>query len=540
MVKQMKFMIAFFAMILFAVSLASAAVTSSTISYPTLVNNSQGYFNISFTLNNTDTVEQNVSFSGSVIGLSSGFADLSNVTVANESTLFVVKRVNFDSASTGSIAGSISINGVAQLFSVNVQQTPASTTSGNVNVTRMCTYGINGTNLLSLSDIEDKSGLDDDWNWKALDDITVRVTFNNNGDKDNEDYKVQLYFFDETGKDVSNKFVDDTDSLKQEINNLDSGDDIDMDFEFKLSTDVDSGDYRMFVKAYRTSQEKAQCIVLEGDTKIAVDQEDDYVLVSSVTTSTTPVSCGDNIEITATISNTGSNDQDRVKVILYNKDLGLNLFREIDNMDSGDETDVSFSFTISPNAVEKLYRLYLSTEFEYDDDDNSYDSQSDSEDDYVYSLNVVGNCNDPTKPTITAKLNSTALVGKDLVIEVDVKNNANQSMSAIVMPEEFESWAELVGVEPTTLSISKQATGKAYITLTPTQSGQQTFNINVIYNGKSIDQPITVKISEKTGLFSGLFNQFGKVGAYLILGIAILVVLIIIVFVIRLILSRKD
>ena len=41
----MKFMIAFFAMILLAVSFASA-INSTDITYPSVVNNSQGYFNI--------------------------------------------------------------------------------------------------------------------------------------------------------------------------------------------------------------------------------------------------------------------------------------------------------------------------------------------------------------------------------------------------------------------------------------------------------------------------------------------------------------
>jgi hypothetical protein len=533
-------------MILFAVSLASAAVTiTPTAVFPTTLNNSQLYtFNFNVSTNETDMTL--ISFDAtpnSAIAYSwtkpvSVLLNSTNRTVQVGYTLSISSAITGSETFTFTASNGSMVN--SSSFTATIQNKPTASTSGNVNLTKMCTYGINGTDLLSVSDIEDKSGLDDDWNWQSLDDVTVRVTIENNGAKDNEDYKVQLYFFDDTGKDVSSKFVDDTDSLKQEINNLDSGDDSDLDFSFKLSTDVDSGDYRMFVKAYRSSQEKAQCVVLEGETQISIDQDDDYAIVSDIVAPVT-ASCGDNVEITATVSNTGSNDQDRVKVILYNKDLGLNMFREIDNMDSGDETDVTFSFAISPSVAEKLYRLTFSTEFNYDDHDESYDDQSDSEDDYVYSLSVAGGCNDPTKPTLSARLNSTAIVDENLVVEVSLKNNANSSLSAIVAPESYDSWAELVSVNPSTITVSKQNTGKVYVTLKPTQSGQQTFNLNVVYNGKTIDQPVTVNVNAGSeGWLSSLYSQFGKTGTYLLMGIVLLVVVIILILIVRAIRANNN
>lgn len=543
MVKQSRLFIAVFALVLFAVSLASAAnlVVSPD---PIILNTTSGFSNsTTFILANNDSANWTaVSITSLTGGLSvqAGYATSLN----NETNQTITLTASgFSSNTTANLNISYN-NGSVQSITVPVYikiiSTTTPVTSGNVNLTKMCTYGINGTDLLSISDIEDKSGLDDDWNWKALDSIKVRATIENNGAKDNEDYKVQLYFFDDTGKDVSSKFVDDTDSLKQQVDNLDSGDDTDVEFSFKLSTDVDSGDYRMFVKTYRSSQEKAQCVVLEGDTQVTIDQEEDYAIVSDIVAPVT-ASCGDNVEITATVSNTGSNDQDRVKVILYNKDLGLNMFREIDNMDSGDEKDVTFSFAISPSAVEKLYRLTFSTEFNYDDHDETYDDQSNSEDDYVYSLSVAGGCNDPSKPTLTARLNSTAVVGEDLVVEVSLKNNANTSLSAIVAPENYDSWAELVGVNPSTITVSKQNTGKVYVTLKPTQSGQQTFNLNVVYNGKTIDQPVTVNVNAGSeGWLSSLYSQFGKTGTYLLMGIILLVVVIILILIIRAIRAKNN
>lgn len=538
MVKQSALIVGFLALAILAIGLVSA-VSSSNITYPSVVNNSQGYFNISFTLNNTDVTPANVSFAGSVVtGVSAVFAELSNITVQNNSTVLAVKRVNFNTGSTGSVAGTILIGGVPQVFTVTVQQTP-SNSGENFNSSLLCSSGIKEENL-SLSDLEDKSGLENDWEWKALDEIKIRVTLENTGDKDNEDYKVQLYFFDETGKDVSSKFVDDTDSLKQDVNNLDSEDDTDVDFTFKLSTDADSGDYTIVVKAIKKGDEKNQCDILEGDYRqVSIDQYDDYAIVTNVDAPVT-VSCGSTVDVIVTVANTGSNDQDRIKVVLYNRDLGLNMYKEVDNMDSGDTTDVLFSFAVPQNAQEKLYRLIFSTEFNYDDHDESYDDQSDSEDDFVYSLNLAGDCIDYAKPTLSARLNSTAVVGEDLVVELSLKNNANSSISAIASADEYASWAELIKVEPTTLTIAKQETKKAYITFKPTQTGQQTFNINVVYNGKAISQPVTVNVASKTSWLSGAYEQFGQTGTYLLIGIIVLVVLIILVLIIRAIVSRKD
>ena len=535
MVKQLRSLIAVFALILFAVSLASATISltaTGSQSVSELSDSTTFSFNVSYA---GDVENQTIAINGSTntSGVSVSFSPVSVVLNGTELEISTI---------TGTITGLqgrghqdilISYNALNGSTIVDSETFTLSVTSAG-----LCSSGIKDENL-SLSDLEDKSDVDDDWEWRALDDIQVRVTLDNTGDKDNEDYKLQLYFFDDTGKDVSSKFVDDKDSLKQDVNNLDKGDDTDVDFTFKLSTDIDSGNYKLVIKAIRKSDEKNQCDILIGDQEVSIDQDDDYAIVSAIDAPMT-TSCGSTVDLIATVANTGTNDQDRVKVILYNRDLGLNIYKEIDNMDSGDSTDVLFSFAIPQGAQEKSYKLLFSTEFNYDDHDDSYDDQSDSEDDYMYYMNVAGDCIDYTKPTISARLNSTAMVGEELVVEISLKNNADTAISAIISADEYASWAEFIRVEPSIVSAAKQETKKAYITFKPTQAGQHTFNINVIYNGKTIDQAVTVNVASKTGWLSGAYEQFGKTGTFLLLGIAILVILIILVLVIRAIVSRKD
>jgi len=546
----MRFMIALFAMIFLAVSFASALTTSitsvnlhvvqgsSNLTNLTLANaesvnitgvnitSSPSFSGLSFYVNNTNF--QILNGSSSMVFIS--FSSTSSLPIATYNTNIII---NYNNGSSQSISLPVTINVVAQ-SNPNIVN--------GINATKLCSSFSTGNTNVSISDLEDKSsGTDNDWEWKALDEVKVRVNVANDNDKDNSDYKVQLYFFDSDGKDVSSKFVDETDSLKQDVNNLDNGDDQNVDFAFKLSTQIDSGTYEVVAKVSKRSGSNDDCaLTLKGDSQTVYINQDDYYTIVSAVMGSKSVSCGNTLDLTVTVTNTGTEDEDRVKVFMNSYDFKLNAFQEIDNLNSGESKDVTFSIPVPSNAAEKLYGLTFSTQFNYDSSDDKYSDQSASKDNYIYSFNVLGNCVDPTKPVITAKLNSTALVGDNLVIAVSFKNNANTSVSAIIAPEEYDSWAELVSVDPATITTGKAESKTVYITLKPTQAGQQTFNLSVIYNGKSIDQPVTLPVAKKTSLLDGMYGQLGKTGTYLVLGIAVLIILILLVLIAKLIFTRKH
>ncbi len=505
-----------------------------------MVNESSSY-NVILNVTNSGNEAINITWSR-IIGSPVTLSIPSNLVLGANQSMNQTFTYAIPSGFIGAFASTIYANAnnsdsANKSFSSTSQQTP-SAPSNNINSSKLCSAGIKDANL-SLSSLEDRSNVDDDWDWKALDDIKIRVTLENTGAKDNEDYRIQLYFFDDTGKDVSSKFVDNTDSLKQEVDNLDSDYDEDVDFAFKLSTDVDSGSYTIVVKAIKRGDERNQCDILEGSyQEISIDQEEDYAIVTDVEGPLT-ASCGSLVDLVATVSNTGSNDQDRIKVTLYNRELGINIFKEIDNLNSGDSADLAFSISVPQGAQEKLQRFEFSTDFNYDDNDESYDDQSDSADDYKYSLNVLGNCVDAARPTISYKLNSTPKVGENLVIEVAIKNNANQTQSYFLSVDDYDSWATLSGISQTGLTIDKQLTKSSFITFAPSKSGRQTFNVEVVYNGKTITQPVTIDNVEgaEKGFFARAIDNYGKLTVWLITAIIGLIVLIVIILLIRLIIN---
>lgn len=529
MVKQSSFMLAFFAIALLAISFASANLVLTNTS-ATSVNVEQGNsVSVTFNVRNTNDIPVLVSFTNSTAsGITSSIP--ATITVANNTTSNSLTVTFYTSLTTTSV-GERSITLTAAGNDSN-----SSTLSFNVNVTKSILYEICGAKYapqnISFGDVEDNEAENDnEWEWMPSNKISITVNDVENKVDDDEKFDIYLLFYQGTTRVSGSKIASDDDNLDNKDLKIDAEDEENAEFEFDVANDADSENYDMYVKV----DGKYGCYV-EKITSVSIDTEDgDYSIVSNVNGPTSS-SCAETVDLTATVSNIGDEDAERVKVILYNKELGINLFKEIDNLDQGDESIASFSFVVPQNAVEKSYKLLLYTEFSYDEDDNEYGEESDSEYDYTYTLGLSGNCADPTKPTVTAKLNSTAVVGEELVVAVTFKNNANTSVSAILAPEDFESWAELVSVTPSTITVGRAEAKTVYMTFKPSKEGAQTFNLNAIYNGKSMDLPVTLAIEANTGLMSYLKEQLGSTGAYLALGIAVLIALILLVLVIKLIL----
>ncbi len=405
-----------------------------------------------------------------------------------------------------------------------------------------CKYGEVGTEL-SVEYIKDRKDENDkEWEWRPLDNIELDVKIENLNDDDNIDTIVALILVDSSGKEVSD-WATDEDDLEQEVG-LDDGESKKVTFNFQISADVNDGsNYRIYAKVYEDGDEDKQCASLRAEEigteeTVSIDKNRNDVLVKEVDAVDT-TTCGSVINLEAKVYNIGDEDEDKVKVIFYNKELGITLEKEIENLDSGDSDTVDFSFNIPKNADEKSYKFILTTEFKYDDKDDEYDKSSDEKDDFEYYLKVLGSCTGD-EPVINARLLSGAKVGEEMSIEVSITNR-DTSSEFIVSPTGYESWAELVSVDPSISSIGQDQTSQVVIKLRPTVSGSQSFTINVISNGQTKTQPVTVTIEEKTGLFTGSFaglsnlgENLGTAGAFLLIGIIALLVLIVIVLIVKL------
>lgn len=398
-----------------------------------------------------------------------------------------------------------------------------------------CSAGEKGDLKLDIT-IDNFDGDDDEW--APLDEIEIEVELENDGDEEIEDVTVELFIFDEN-EDVTDEF--DFDDEEIDFGDIDE-DDEETDFfkinEVPADEDLPEGSYTLYIKAYAEDAESNQCIITEEPFDIK-KLDDQAIIAHNFLDSGVEANAGDTVEATATIVNVGEEDEERVLVRFFNRELGIDQVELIRNLDVGDKEDLTLDFEIPSNAEEKTYNIDIVTYYDYDDGDVldtlSYDENSfdDLDEDFFIPLKVLEST--PQTPQITANLISDAKVGNDLVVQVSITNRGS-SPNTVVSVEGVESWGELVDIAPVILQIPEGETKQSTITINPTKEGTQSFDIVVSYDGEETTQPVSVTISEPeaSGLLTGAFAGVGTAVLALIVGIGVLLILIIIVLAVKL------
>ncbi len=378
-------------------------------------------------------------------------------------------------------------------FNVKTYTTPINITSNeltssvNLNlVNDYCTYGIKGSDI-EISSIKDISS-ENDWEWHPLDKVEVEVKVRNN-DADNDlDITIALDLYDSSGKlqDVGDEKTISVDSDKSDTTT----------FKLEIPSDLDEGTYKLYVKAYEDGNQNAQCA--QDIQEIDLNRESRDVVLDSIN-SPSSVSCNANAEITAKVLNIGKHDEDKVKVKIFNKELGVNLFSSSFSLDKDTSKKISFNFLIPQNATEKNYTLDLTTYYNYDSDTGDYDLTSDV---YSEGLVVEGGCLSITQSaSISASLSSQAVAGKELVVRSTITNTGNTKTTYTLIPTNYDSWAEFERVDPAVLTLDAGQSGTANVYLVPLAeaSGLQTFTIQATFSGKTTQQPVEVNL-QKAGI----------------------------------------
>lgn len=379
-----------------------------------------------------------------------------------------------------------------------------------------CVQGKQGGNLSLRVDIE--SNGKDDLEWKALDIITVDVDVEYKGNKDDsvEDVIVELGLFDSTGRNIIDDVdFENTDNEKIELNDLDSGDDVaTATFTFKVPADIDSGNYKLAVKAYGDGVgETKECVDLSTDLgnsfyqKIKVSKENDdgkFIAFQNIKISPVDVTCGDTVTMTFDIYNVGNEDQNQVLIMLQNKELGIDLSKEIKNdLNQGDKETISFTFIVPAGLQDKLYNLELSAKYDFSRD--TYREMSDEK--TIAQLKVFG-CGvvqTPTATSITAALDSEAKAGKELVVKATITNKGAQAKNYVIEAVGYENWAKLNSISERLITLpagqNKEVIFK--FAVNSDASGQQTFAVKTQAGTELTTQQIAVNIGEGLSLFKG-------------------------------------
>jgi len=531
----------------FVSSETSNVFTITDISAPSSVSENAGSFTFTF----------NLTYTGGSPDMDFSF-DNSNSTIG---TVSIPDALDFDGSSgpdfkivTGTVTGFSNQGG----NSMNVIIDALSTSSERDNeqgfsvlideVFQFCEEGENGTLEIKNFYI-DNLGNGEDEEWEPLDEIEIEVEVENKGDDKVKDVTVEIMILDSSGDDVTNDFDFEDETI--DLKNLDEDEEDTALFIInEVPADLDEGNYRIYLKAYDDGDEELQCTSTSSDFNGDDDQyhevefnrdEDQAVIIKDDDLNDQKIlaSCGDeNVAIDLPVYNIGEDKEDKVLVYLYNNELGIAESFLIDNLRSGKRRDANFFINLPEEMSRTNYVLNVINYYDYDDDEDEFDlssydrnSEEDLDEDYRLRLEVLS-CGS-VEPTMTAELQSEAMLDEEMVVKVLIRNNGNADTFSVSLSS-IESWADVISIEPSTLSIGKDGTGEVTLRFIPKAEGSQTFRINSIVGGESFEQSVSVNIEGE----QSFIESIGDTAAYALIGIIALVILILLTLIVKV--SRRK
>jgi len=526
--------ITFLVLSLSLISALSLSPSSQTIT----LGNNQTSFTIGNNMNDTDSVS---------ILLTSPPGFIYNI---NPSTFDLnVSQSKTVSVSLTSLPSSLSFGEYGSRLTAT--GTSSSTNATITFVKSFCKAGSIGENL-SISRIDINSDGSDDLEWRPLDQIEIKVKVENNGDDDVREVNVEIGLYDSEGRNkIGDVDFDSTDEETIDLGTINNGDDDTATFTFMMPADLDEGNYKLVAKAYsdKTGESK-ECTDTSSDLDndfyqpIDVVKESDsgkFIAFDNIVLSPERATCGDSVTLSTDVWNIGDEDQDQVKVNLKNTELGLDQSFEIKNdLNQGDNQQVSFTFQMPQNARDKTYVLGLSSDYDYKN--GNYREHSD--DQKEVSLQVIGCAVAPTPGTtklasIDASLDSDAIAGKEMDITIEVTNLDSKSNTFSISLIGLD-WAVVESISPRTLTLDAGETGEVSLRLTIDEatSKENSFTIQAKSANKTDTREISVDVQEAKSSFSlpQLFQGNAVMWAIIIIN----VVLVILIIVVAVRIARRD
>ncbi|MDP3992445.1 MAG: putative S-layer protein [Nanoarchaeota archaeon] len=537
--------------LVFVAGLASAAILSiSNVNVPTSVSQNQGSFSITFNLTNSGEAATISWANSNVSGGSATFSSFSVNSIANGSATpvseIVTVVVGFSPSFTGTISGIIeadpSGSGSSQSFNFSTQVTATQA----LTETAICAFDSGVTSNpdyldVSIRDITVTEGFGNDENWLPFDEIEVEIRVENNGinnydiddislewgiapDNLNDDW---LFDFDEV--DEFNLKDDDEDTFT--ITFKVDGDDLDMDLE-----DFAGNDFNLVVRATGTIDDEDNKLGGVEDTctadseAVSIDESNAVVLTNINVPET--LQCGQTYTITADAWNIGNNQEDEVRVDVFdrNKELIDDLF-DLGDIDEFDNAELSFDLQVPRDAEEKIYTLILRV---LDEDSDVYEvGKDDDPAEFFVPLTVEGGCTEAGQVSVTANVVSGGREGQELVVRATVTNNGNTQQTYALNVAGHEDWASSATLDRSTLTLAAGQSQDVVATLdvNDNAAGSRTFFLELMSDGDLVRQPVNVSVSESRG-FLGLTGAVITGDNWYLWGIGLLNVLLVVVIIV--------
>lgn len=376
----------------------------------------------------------------------------------------------------------------------------------NIEGVKFCKYGEQGRNLKFSIDSPDSG--DDIY---AGENISVRVTVENTANEDlNIVIKAELYDLDDEDSVVSTNYKT---KIKEDTEKT-------YTLYLKIPTTLDEdNDYVINAKVYEDGNEDDEC--KEDSIDVNIKKRKHSVVIPSFSLNPKTVECGKSFGASFKIENAGSSDED-VKIAIKNSDLRIDFLKDI-TLDSGEDYSETLNFNVPNNASEKNYSIVLIVYY------NDYeDSVSDTE-----ILEVKGNCFVETKDvSFSSQQLSEAFNGREFVVKIIVTNTGNVATTYTVSASDYEAWATLLRIEPSSLNLEGGESRDVYIYLTPSEnsSGANTFKVKVSFGSITKEQTITINVRRQTtpaSFFDQLVFELKRNWQYILIDIILVAAVII-------------
>ncbi|MCX6749695.1 MAG: putative S-layer protein [Candidatus Pacearchaeota archaeon] len=550
--------------LLFAMGMASAAITLNPVTYTASINQgSSGSFTFTIfndggtgaqTVQNITIVSSNLTIVSSNLTSGSNILQNSQVSTANipasvapniTSPAITVTIAIPSGQTTGLYAGIINVDGVnnpgAAVATKTITLSINVTSSTPTEITTCTATGNPGDLKIKKVDFTNNglsSGVTfgEDDQWFPFEEIEAEVQVKNDGNDDLNNIELDWGIYNTK----TNEWVIEMDNLKEF--DLKDGDTktitipfiIDDGMDMDLSDLSDGENYKFYVTAtgeVDNDTAPSTCATDFKSTSIII--ESDFVILDNIQMPET-ASCGESVTVTADVWNIGDNDQDSVTVDVFGKESTLKLDQSIDagDINAFDKQEISFTFTVPGNLDEKTYLINFEVK---DEDGNTYQNDFD-DDESVFSapLKVSGSCSLESQIAVAANIASGGYEGQELVVKVTITNNADEQKTYTLSAAGFEDWASASSLDQSSIILNAGESKDVLVTLDVSKNtaGSQIFFLVMTSGNEVLRQPVTVSIQEAKGLFGMTGNVISGSNWYVwALGVLILILILVIILV---------
>jgi hypothetical protein len=533
----------FVAFALFSILLIISSVSALSLSgLPSSIQLSSS--NMNSTLQFNSDVHANVSIlaTPSTIPGLSWSASLSNPHVSPTSVNTIFVKMN----PTNSLSF-----GTYSLSNLNITAVNSTDASENISyqipvtfVKGFCSNGPDQSENLVIDSVKVTNNIGDKkFTWGLLDEITVEVRVKNNNDsKSISDITVELGLIDDTGSNrVTDLVFTSSDEEKVDIGTLGDGEKDTATFEFKVPSDIKTGTYKLVVKAY-SNNENSMCTDVATSLgnqnpsyeNINVESQSSrgkYIAFDNLKVTSSELVCGDSQSITATMANIGNRDQDRIRVVLVNRELGVNLSQEYTSgLTEGDSRSIAFSFSIPQGVSEKTYNLQLYADYNYRN--GGYTISSDEP--VIVPMKVFGCAPVQTErvAAISASSEGQIKAGEKITIKETVTNLQKSTSTFVFNVKGYENWATLDSISQRTAQLAPGESKEITITLLANEdvTGQKILTLEALSNSRSESRDVSISFPATE---SSSFELGGNWLIWVIGAVNVILILLIIVVAIR-------